>query len=325
MNMMKKALTILLALCMMCAIFAGCTNPDTPNTPGDNSGEQDTQDSTGNVTEYGIYSTTQPVKTLEEVFAKELQFTEDTYATGSSYSDAKINNIYKIADYIANYEKYVEEYGVEEQLNTLYEQTGFTLDLGFGASMINHYIGMSGETYEYSDQMKEMLTHPKVNAAQSTCISAAMKAAEVLVKDGQSGVSVNQTQPMNFASLKSQDGTIYYALGTYHAMADLSNVQRTGNTFSATVTFRILDYYDWAEEITEPEFTEYLNKLDDTYRTLLAEMVDMPTLEGFCQADLAQLHYAGLAQNFLAHGTIVYNVTWTAGQNFDQATVTPAQ
>jgi hypothetical protein len=152
-----------------------------------------------------------------------------------------------------------------------------------------------------------------------------MKAAENLVKDGQSGVSVNQTQPMNFTSLKSTDGTIYFALGTYHTMADLSNVQRTGDTFSATVTFRIVDYYDWAENETTPEFTGYLEKLDDSYRTLLGEMVDMPTLEGFCQADLAQLHYAGLAQNFLAHGTIVYNVTWTAGQNFDQATVTPAQ
>ena len=108
-------------------------------------------------------------------------------------------------------------------------------------------------------------------------------------------------------------------------MADLSNVQRTGDTLSATVTFRIVDYYDWAENGKTPEFTSYLDKLSDNYRVLLSEMIDMPTLEGFCQADLAQLHYAGFAQNFLAHGTVVYNVTWTAGQTFDQATVTPVQ
>ena len=323
MHMTKKLLAILLVIGMMCAAFVGCKSPDTPNTPGDS--EQGTQDAPGNATVYGIYSTDQPVKTLEEVFADEIKHTEDTYASGSSYSEEKINDIYKIADYIANYQKYVEEYDVQDQLDELYEQTGFTLDLGFGANMIKHYLGMSSETYDYSDRMEELLAHPKVSAAQSTCISAAMKAAENLVKDGQSGVSVNQSQPMSFTSLKSQDGTIYFALGTYHAMADLSNVKRTGDAFSATVTFRILDCYSWDENGKQPEFTSYLNKLDDKYRTLLAEMVDMPTLEGFCQADLAQLHYAGLAQNFLAHGTVQYNVTWVAGQSFDQATVTPAQ
>ena len=40
---------------------------------------------------------------------------------------------------------------------------------------------------------------------------------------------------------------------------------------------------------------------------------------------MAQLHYAGYAQNYMAHGTVTYNVTWTVGQTFDQATVTPAQ
>ena len=328
MNMTKKILAIVLVLGMVCAIMIGCDNKN----PGPQGGTPNTTESTtqapsgeNNVTKYGNYSTDSAVKTLEEIFADKIKFTEDTYATGSSYSDDKISHIYKITDYIANYEKYVEEYAVQDQLEDLYEQTGFTLDLGFGADMIKHYIDMTGDTYDYTARMEELLAHPKVSAAQSTCINAAMKAAENLVKDGQSGVSVNQTQPMNFTSLKSTDGTIYFALGTYHTMADLSNVQRTGDTFSATVTFRIVDYYDWAEDGVTPEFTGYLEKLDDSYRTLLSEMIDMPTLEGFCQADLAQLHYAGLAQNFLAHGTIVYNVTWTAGQNFDQATVTPAQ
>lgn len=328
MNLKTKILAVMLVLCMMCAIMIGCDKtPDTPNTPGDNNTENGTQapSADSNVTQYGNYSTDKPVKTLEEIFADRIKFTEDTYATGSSYSDEKIAHIYKIADCIANYEKYVEEYGVQEQLEELYAQTGFTLDLGFGAAMIKHYIDMSGDTYDYTNTMAELLAHPKVSAAQSTCISAAMKAAENLVKDGQSGIAVNQDKPMNFSSLKTQDGTIYYALGTYHTMADLSNVQRNGDTLSATVTFRIVDYYDWAEDVVTPEFTSYLEKLDDNYRMLVGEMVDMQTLEGFCQADLAQLHYAGFAQNFLAHGTVVYNVTWTAGQSFDQATVTPAQ
>lgn len=327
MNTIKKLLAIGLALCLVCTILVGCNQSGTQDggNQDDTHNENSTQSSSNGATEYGNYSTTAPVRTLEEIFAEQVKNTANTFATGSTYSDEKIANVYKIADCIANYEKYVEEYDVQQQLDDLYEETGFSLDMGFGAAMIKHYIDMSGETYDYTDQMADMLTHPKVSAAQTTCINAAMKAAENLVKDGQSGVSVNQNQPMSFSSLKSQDGTVYFALGSYHTMADLSNVKRTGDTMSATVTFRIVDYYDWAENVTEPEFTNYLSKLDDTYRSLLSEMVDMPTLEGFCQADLAQLHYAGFAQNFLAHGTIVYNVTWTVGQTFTEATVTPAQ
>ena len=105
-------------------------------------------------------------------------------------------------------------------------------------------------------------------------------------------------------------------------MADLSDVQRNGDNFSATVTFRIVDFYDWSAHDKEPLFTSALSELDDTYRTLLSEMVDMPTLEGFCQADMAELHNAGYAQSYLASGTLVYTITWTAGQSFDEATVT---
>ena len=334
MHMTKKFIVILLALGMICTVMVGCNQtPDTPvkpNGPGSTPGTSasDTTDSTNPeapLTQYGNYSTEQPPIKLEENYAQLIQHSADTFYKGSSYSEEKLANIHKIADYIANYEKYVEEYDVQEELDKLYEQTGFTLDLGFGAAMIKHYLGMTGETYDYSDRMEEMLEHPKVGASQSSCISAAMKAAENLVADGQSGVTINQTKAMLFKGLKAEDGTVYYALGSYHTVADMTNVQRTGDTFSATVTFRILDYYDWAEDGIVPEFTDYLDKLDDEYRILLAEMVDLPTLEGFCQADLAQLHHAGLAQDFMAQGSIVYNVTWTAGQTFDQATVTPAQ
>lgn len=330
MNMTKKIIALALALGMTCAVMISCDKTPDTGVPGTNNGttaESTTQapSTDAGATQYGNFSTDRPVRTLEEIFAEQVKYTSDTWATGSSYSDEKISHIYKIADCIANYQAYVDEYDVQQQLDELYEQTGFTLDLGFGAEMVKHYIDMSGDTYDYSARMEEMLSHPKVNAAQTACINAAMKAAENLVKDGQSGVSVNQDKPMSFASLKSQDGTIYYALGTYHTMADLSMVQRTGDKLSAKVTFRIVDYYDWAQDVTEPEFTSYLEKLDDSYYSLLGEMVDMPTLESFCQADLAQLHYAGFAQNFLAHGTIVYNVTWTAGQTFAEATVTPVQ
>ena len=334
MHMTKKFIVILLALGMICTVMVGCNQtpdqPVKPNGPGSTPGTSasDTTDSTNPeapLTQYGNYSTEQPPIKLEENFAQLIQHSAETFYTGSSYSEEKLANVHKIADYIANYEKYVEEYDVQEELDKLYEQTGFTLDLGFGAAMIKHYLGMTGETYDYSDRMEEMLEHPKVGASQSSCISAAMKAAENLVADGQSGVTINQTKAMLFKGLKAEDGTVYYALGSYHTVADMTNVQRTGDTFSATVTFRILDYYDWAEDGIVPEFTDYLDKLDDEYRILLAEMVDLPTLEGFCQADLAQLHHAGLAQDFMAQGSIVYNVTWTAGQTFDQATVTPAQ
>jgi hypothetical protein len=334
MHMTKKLISLMLVIGLMCTVMIGCNpTPDTPNqpnTPGNNQGNATTTETTtqapeSTVTHYGNYSTEgSPIK-IEENFAKLIQHSAETFNAGSSYSEDKIAQVYKIADYIANYDKYVEEYGVQDQLDELYEQTGFTLDLGFGAAMIKHYLGMTGETYDYSDRMPELITHPKVSAAQSSCISAAMKAAENIVVNGQSGISVNQVKPIKYSSLKSDDGTIYYALGSYHALADLSEVSRTGDTFSATVTFRIIDYYDWAEDSKTPEFADYIDKLDDTYRALVNEMVDMATLESFCQADLAQLHNTGLAQDFMAQGSIVYNITWTVGQTFEQATVTPAQ
>ena len=335
MNFTSKLIAILLVLGMMCAIFMGCNTTTDPQknptqNPGGNPGNSTTEATTQapapeKLTQHGNHSTESPVLSLEEIFAKDLQNDENTFAAGSSYSDEKLANVFKIADCIARYQEFVEEYRVQEQLDQLYEETGFTLDVGFGADMMKHYLSTTGESYDYTDRMEELLSHPKVGASQTACISAAMKAAENLVANGETVPAINQTKPMNFKSLKSQDGTVYYALGTYHTMADLSNVQRTGDTMSAVVTFRIVDYYDWAENVTEPEFASYLNKLDDTYRALLAELIDIPTLEGFCQKDMAQLHNAGFAKNYLAQGVITYNVTWTVGQTFDQATVTPAQ
>lgn len=324
MNMKNKWIAVLLAIGMICAAFVGCdqqAGTDNPQGSPDSTTSANGSQNDAPATKYGNFTTEGTPRTLEEIFKKELQHTEDTFATGSSYSDDKIANIYKIADYIANYEKYIEEYDAQEEFDELYEKTGFTMDFGFGSEMIKHYVGMSGETYDYTDEMPSLLAFPKVSAAQTTCINAAMKAAENLVKDGQTVSAINQSTPASFSSLKSTDGPIYFALGSYHVMVDMSNVKRTGDSLTATVTFRIVDYYDWSENGTEPEFTSYLDKLDEGYRTLLGEMVDMPTLETFCQADMAQLHYAGFAQNFLAHGTIVYNVSWTAGQTFDQATV----
>ena len=318
-------LGILLVTCMGCDQQQGSNNP--AGTPGNNANNTSTTqkaEEEAPITQYGNFTTEGPVRTLEDIFKDEIKHTEDTFATGSSYSDEKIANIYKIGDYVANYETYIDEYNARDKFNELYAETGFTMDFGFGAEMVKHYIGASGETYDYTNRMSELLEFPKVAAAQSTCISAAMKAAENLVKDGQSGVAINQVTPVSFSSLRATDGPIYFALGSYQAMADLSDVQRNGDAFSATVTFRIVDNYAWAEDGTEPEFTSYLEKLNDDYRLLLGEIIDLPTLEAFCQADMAQLHYAGLAQNFLAHGMVVYNVTWTAGQTFDQATVVPA-
>lgn len=334
MHMTKKLLSLMLVIGLMCAAMIGCNqtpeNTDTPKNPGNNQNNTPTTEATtqapeSTVTQYGNFSSEQAPIKIEEYFAQLIKNSADAFNSGSTYSEEKIAQIYKIADYIAHYEKYVEEYGVQEQLDEIYAQTGFTMDLGFGADMIGHYLDMTGETYDYSDRMPELIAHPKVGAAQSSCVGAAMKAAENIVVDGQSGVAINQTKPIKFSSLKDEDGTIYYALGSYYAIADLSDVQRTGDTFSATVTFRIVDYYDWAEDCQIPEFAEYLDKLDDTYRALVNEMLDISTLETFCQADLAQLHKAGLAQDFMAQGSIVYSITWTAGQTFDQATVTPVQ
>lgn len=326
MKMTSKWIIAVLLISLIATLMVGCkdTQDPQPPTPGGNqAGEQTTEDVPVEqpVTEYGNFTSVEAALSLEQIFSKAVTEATGTFGQGSTYDETKLANVFQITDYIANYEQYVEEYGVQDQLDQLYEETGFTLDMGFAANMMKHYIGATGGTYDFTATMPELLESAKIDAAQATSISAAMVAAENLVKSGQSGVSINQKSPMRFTSLKSSDGPAYYALGNFSTMVDLSDVQRNGDTLSATVTFRIVDFYDWSPHDKEPLFTSVLTDLDDTYRTLLGEMVDMPTLEGFCQADMAQLHNAGYAQSFLSSGTIVYTITWTAGQTFDQATV----
>lgn len=324
----SKWIVALLLLSLIAALMISCNqtpDPQPPTPGGSNSGEQTTEGSAVEqpVTEYGNFTSAGEMLSPDRVFAQDVEAAEATFGRGSTYDESKLANVFQITDYIANYKKYVEEYGVQDQLDQLYEETGFTLDMGFAADMMKHYIGATGENYDFSATVPELLESAKISAAQATSISAAMVAAENLVKSGESGVSINQKTHMRFTSLKASDGPAYYALGNFSTMTDLSDVQRNGDTLTATVTFRIVDFYDWSPHDTEPLFTDVLRELDDTYRTLLGEMVDMPTLEGFCQADMAQLHNAGYAQSFLSSGTVVYTVTWTAGQSFDQATVQP--
>lgn len=327
MKNMNKWIVALLLLSLISALLIGCNqdsdNPTPTPTPGTSDDKTTTQEAPTQppVAEYGNFSLDADAKTSEQIFATNMQDAEQTFGQGSSYTEDQLTNIYQVCDYIANYEQYVEEYGVQEQLDKLYAETGFTLDLDFAADMMKHYLDSTGEAYDFSASMTNLLTTAKINSAQSTNISAAMTAAENLVKNGQSGAALTQKEVMRFTSLKSSDGPAFYALGNFFTMTDLADVQRTGDTYSATVTFRILDFYDWKSDSSDPLFTDVLKELDDTYRTLLGEMVDMSTLENFSQTDIAQLHNAGYAQSYISTGTIVYTITWTAGQTFDNATI----
>ncbi len=325
---MKKLMLAVLALALICTVLVGCNKGgNTPggNTPGDNTNNTtpapDTTEPQGPATTYGNFTTEGTAIVVDDHYATNITESQAIFGSGSSYSDEKLTNIYQIVDYIANYKQYVEEYDVQEQLDKIYSETGFTLDMGFAANMLKHYLDSTGETYDFSADMPDLLTNAKIESAQSTNISAAMKAAENLVQNGQSNISIYQTATMNFQGLKHSDGPAYYALGTYHTLTDLTGVSRTGDAFSATVTFRIVDMYAWDITNKTPLFADMLKQLDDTYRTLLGEMVDMDTLENFSQADIAELQLAGYAMNYASNGTITYEITWTAGQSFDQATV----
>lgn len=332
-----KWISLALILCMAVAIFAGC-DQSTPETPGrpvapNNNTNSTTAESTTEektteepaITEYNNFSTISSVLTLEQLFEQAVAESNQSYNTGSDYPETSLTNIFTITDYIANYEQYVKEYELEEALDEIYAETGFTLDMGFAAQMMKHYIDGEGVTYDFTSAIPELLTSNKIKGAQTITINAAMAAAENLVKNGESGVTINQTKALQFSSLKPADGSAYYALGNFNAVADLTNVQRDGDNLSATVTFRIVDFYNWSQDDTTPLFADVLKDLKDSYRNMVGEIVDLETMESFCQKDLAQLHRAGWAKNYLASGSITYTVTWTAGQTFDQATVVPAQ
>ena len=207
MKMTNKWIIAVLLIALVGTLLIGCDNTKNPN-PGPGStnnptGEQTTdQPDDKPLDEYGNYSRVEDVKTLEQLFAAALEESSASFGQGSSYSDEKIANVYQITDYIANYKQYVEEYGVQDQLDKIYNETGFTLDMGFAAHMMQHYLDATGETYDFTDSMADLLLSTKIKGAQSTTISAAMVAAENLVKDGESGVSINQKAYIKFTSLK---------------------------------------------------------------------------------------------------------------------------
>lgn len=116
-----------------------------------------------------------------------------------------------------------------------------------------------------------------------------MVAAECYGTTSQSK-TFSQRQEDSFG-LSSSGKNWYLSLGTYRYFTNVSVRQTSANTYSATVTYKIKDYYDWDKN------SDY-------------------DLGGVTANILWELNYAGIAKNYSHSGTATITINWTSGARF---------
>ncbi len=170
------------------------------------------------------------------------------------------------------------------------ELLGYKKATGFLA----YYLNNTGEQFNLS--MSTFLADPVAMQNRNDHINQMLRAGEMLAIKNAS-VNVNQAQERVNHNLT---GDWKYSLGSYFDDVDLLNLTVTEidgqRMYSATVRYIVTDFYNWNEAVT----TGFLNG------------------KGPSQYELAQLHRAGRAREFLTYGEISYQITWIEGQGVEQ-------
>lgn len=162
------------------------------------------------------------------------------------------------------------------------------------ASFLNHFLGNTGK--QYNLDLEAFFGDSVALKNRNNHINTILRAGEELAIEGMY-ITVNQEQERINHDLT---GDWKYSLGSYFDDVDLINLTVTEvngeKTYSATVKYRVIDFYNWDEAKTS-------GFLDG---------------KGPSQYQLCQLHRAGKAQEFLTYGEISYEISWTQGQTIDQ-------
>lgn len=124
-----------------------------------------------------------------------------------------------------------------------------------------------------------------------------MEAAENMVISGTSRTVLRREER---GVDKSTEANYEYTLG-WHRDWTRSVITRNGNNYSATVTYGVRDYYDWAN--------------DNEYKITLGGILNVAA------NILYQFHEYGVAQNFNTSGEATVQLTWTVGQRSDTGAV----
>lgn len=163
-------------------------------------------------------------------------------------------------------------------------------------NFLSHYLSNKGT--QYTIDMDSFLNDEESNYfalnVRNKDINRALRAAEQLAIEG---MSLNMNQCMEQVN-HGLTGDWKYSVGSYFSRVNMNNLtvsEENGvKTYSATVKYTVTDFYNWDEGDGNKVFD-----LISPYQ-------------------LAQLHRAGMAKEFLSVGEITYQITWTEGQTADQ-------
>lgn len=161
-------------------------------------------------------------------------------------------------------------------------------------NFLSHYLSNKGT--QYTIDLNSFFEDSNALNVRNKDINRALRAAEALAIEN-IAINVNQcTEQVN----DELSGDWKYSLGSYFSRINMSNVTVTEQdgekTYSATLKYTVTDFYNWDEGVNEKVFG------------LISPW------------QLAQLHRAGKAREFLSVGEISYEITWTEGQTVDQIT-----
>lgn len=157
---------------------------------------------------------------------------------------------------------------------------------------LSHYLNNKGT--QYTINMSSFLQDSAALNVRNRDLNRALRAAEQLAIEG---MSLNMNQCMEQVN-HDLSGDWKYSVGSYFSRVNMSELTVNEvdgvKTYSATVKYTVTDFYNWDEGDGNKVFG-----------------IISPW-------QLAQLHRAGMAREFLSVGTISYEITWTEGQTVDQ-------
>ena len=232
------------------------------------------------------FSLFDPISTIAWDRQRQMNNSKADYNTGTSHTESQINQTKSDTNLITN----------------------FITSLAYpnASSFMKHYLKGTGADYEIKMTSSGFFKSSYTKEHRITRITQAMRAAEALAVEGGS-VDIYQQGEIVNAFPNTTEGKLddwYLSVGSYFTCINMLgvtvNVAQDGTkTYSATVEYNVVDFYNWDPNNPYRQFKDLL-----------------PSPQ-----DLHELHKAGIAQEFISSGVVKYSITWTEGQNADKITL----
>lgn len=232
-----------------------------------------------------------------------VQATGKTEATIDGYTYSLVKETEDSADRIKQMNNSQAKYNTGTSASSWdiikYQGTATTIVIGGAVAgydnaknFLSHYLGNTGN--QYTIDLNSFFKDSNALNVRNKDINRALRAAEALAIENAT-VNVNQCMEQVNHDLT---GDWKYSLGSYFSRVNMSDVtvteQNGVKTYSASLKYTVTDFYNWDESDGNKVFG------------LISPW------------QLAQLHRAGKAREFLSVGEITYEITWTEGQTVNQ-------